>query len=53
MCGKLTYLSHYGSFTVQMTNILLYCQGIFKYVPVMHKYIIAFLFIIFINILNI
>lgn len=53
MSGKLSYLSHYGSFTVQMTNILHYCQGVFNYVPITHKYMIAFLFIIFINVLNI
>lgn len=53
MRGKLSYLSHYGSFTVQMTNSLHYCQDIFMHVPIMNKYMTAFLFIIVINILNI
>lgn len=30
MCGKLSYLAHYVSFTVLMTNILLYCPGHFQ-----------------------
>lgn len=30
MCEKLSYLAHYVSFTILMTNILLYCSGHFK-----------------------
>lgn len=30
MCGKLSYLAHYVSFTILTTNILDHCSGLFK-----------------------